>query len=110
MMEEREASPETGSLAVTLTLLATQTVFGEKTQMSRSLQRAVEWLEDRLGLQPGHGPLGFPHHPRAQENSSPSLFFLIDDETVPCCQVPRDPHSFRWGATCSDGLGVYCAP
>lgn len=53
--------------------------------MSRSLKRAVEGLEDQLGPQPGHGPLGFPHHPRAQENSGPSLFFLIDDETVPCC-------------------------
>lgn len=94
MMEEREANPETGSLATTLTLLATQTVSGEKTQMSRSLHKAVKWLEDRLGPQPGHGPLGFPHHPRAQENSSPSPFFLVDDESVPCCQVPRDPRSF----------------
>lgn len=84
-MEEREASPETGSLAVTLTLLAMQTIFGEKTQMSRSLKTVVEGLEDQLGPQPGHGPLGFPHHPRAQQNSGPSLFFLIDDETVPCC-------------------------
>ena len=93
-MEEREASPETGSLAAILTLLATQTVSGEKTQMSRSLHKAVKWLEDRLGPQPEHGPLGFPHHPRAQENRSPSPFFLVDDESVPCCQVPRAPRSF----------------